>query len=80
VIDEGTHDCPAPDCQVIGLPPDLFACRAHWLSIPEPLREQLWTEYRRNFGLGSYWQARANCLRALAVPSEQIPAMNAGVS
>jgi hypothetical protein len=40
-----SHRCPAPKCAV-QVPSDQYACRAHWFSIPKPLRDELWHAYR----------------------------------
>lgn len=68
-----THECPAPGCSVL-VDFKTFACKTHWFTIPAPLRQELWREFRRNF------EARANCLRALGVPEESIAEENAGVA
>jgi hypothetical protein len=39
------HRCPAPDCDV-QVPPGQYACRAHWYSLPRPLRDAIWDGYR----------------------------------
>ncbi len=38
------HTCHAPGCAE-PVPPRLFACRAHWLALPPPLRRAIWKTY-----------------------------------
>lgn len=45
------HTCPAPGCDE-KVPYDQLACKAHWFTIPKPLRDELWRAYRSN-GQGS---------------------------
>lgn len=26
----------------------MFACRAHWFSLPKPMRDRIWSAYRGN--------------------------------
>lgn len=40
------HICHATGCKV-AVPPRMFMCRSHWLSLPEPLRHAIWRTYRR---------------------------------
>src|SRR5262252_8591235 len=40
------HICHATGCKV-AVPPRMFMCQAHWLSLPEPLRHAIWRTYRR---------------------------------
>lgn len=37
--------CPHPDCDV-ALAADVFACRRHWFSLPQGLRNRIWANYR----------------------------------
>jgi hypothetical protein len=39
------HYCHAFGCQR-RVPPKLFVCRPHWLELPQPFRDAIWTEYR----------------------------------
>jgi hypothetical protein len=74
-----THECPAPGCDK-RVPFEMFACKAHWFTIPTPLRSRLWSEWRDNPGEDSYFEVRADCLRALGVPEDQVAEENAGVA
>lgn len=76
---DSRHDCPAPGCTE-RVPFERFACRRHWYSIPSALRSRLWREYANAFGEDRYFAARAECLRALGVPEDQIADENAGVA
>jgi hypothetical protein len=40
-----SHTCHAPGCDV-PVPPKLFACKAHWFSLPKHLRDAIWRHYR----------------------------------
>jgi len=44
------HRCPAPGCDA-AVPPEQYACRPHWFSIPKPLRDELWWALRSDGGL-----------------------------
>lgn len=77
-ITASRHHCPAPDCGR-EVPSSQLACRDHWYAIPPDLRTRLTREYSNHFGETSYFEARAACLRALGVPEDEIPPMNAGV-
>lgn len=39
------HLCHRPGCTV-PVPPKMFACRAHWFSLPKPIRDSIWSAYR----------------------------------
>lgn len=41
-----THRCHWPDCAA-EVPPALFMCRPHWVSLPKPMRQEIWRTYRR---------------------------------
>lgn len=42
-----THKCPSNDCEAqVAL--SMFACRAHWFSLPKPMRDRIWSAYRGN--------------------------------
>lgn len=45
------HTCPYPGCDV-RCRDEMFACRPHWFSLPDRLRADVWTAYRRK-GVGS---------------------------
>lgn len=72
------RQCPTPNCTrtVLSILP---ACRDHWHSIPPDLRTRLTREYSNHFGETSYFEARGACLRALGVPEDEIPPINAGI-
>ena len=39
------HFCHAHDCRE-RVPPILLMCNPHWLSLPKPIRDAVWREYR----------------------------------
>jgi hypothetical protein len=39
------HTCHADGCST-RVPPRMFMCRPHWLSLRKPLRDAIWREYR----------------------------------
>jgi len=42
-----TNPCPHPTCnERVAL--EVFACRRHWFSLPQALRNQIWANYRSN--------------------------------
>lgn len=63
MTEDGTHECPAPDCTQ-RVPFDRFACRAHWYSIPKPLRDALWRAWRDD-DFAEHARVRAECVRVL---------------
>lgn len=58
------HECPAPGCTE-QVRHDRLACRAHWYSIPEQLRTELWQAYQMAFGGGRHVRARQKCVEFL---------------
>jgi hypothetical protein len=40
-----SHACHAPSCKR-QVPPHMFACRPHWLALPQKMRRAIWREYR----------------------------------
>lgn len=39
------HTCHAHGC-TRRVPPSMWGCRAHWFSLPKPIRDAVWREYR----------------------------------
>ena len=39
------HVCHAEQCNT-PVPPKMFMCRKHWYTVPKPLRDAIWAEYR----------------------------------
>jgi hypothetical protein len=79
MIANTTHECPAPGCtRMVSF--ERFACVAHWHQIGHGLRAGLSSTWARSPGSDEYFAARAECLRALGVPADEIPALNAGVA
>lgn len=40
-----SHTCHARGCDR-AVPPKMFMCKGHWLSLPEPMRDAIWAAYR----------------------------------
>jgi hypothetical protein len=40
------HRCHATKCNV-PVPPEMFMCKRHWFSLPQAMRNLIWTTYRR---------------------------------
>lgn len=40
-----SHQCPGLNCAAT-VPTSQVACRAHWYSLPKPLRDRIWWAYR----------------------------------
>jgi len=40
------HTCHWPGCQK-EIPPALWGCKQHWLTLPQDLRSRIWATYRR---------------------------------
>lgn len=38
------HTCHWPGCPK-AVPPKMWGCRAHWLSLPKPFRDEIWRTY-----------------------------------
>lgn len=45
------HDCPKLGCPQ-RVQDEMFACRSHWYSLPQPIRTKIWRAYRKH-GVGS---------------------------
>jgi hypothetical protein len=61
--DDGKHACPYKSCER-RVSMHLFACRAHWMKVPAPLRAELYAAV----GSGSakqYLEVRAECVEAM---------------
>ena len=39
------HRCHWPTCNV-SVPPKMWGCRAHWFTLPKPIRDEIWRTYR----------------------------------
>lgn len=39
------NKCPAPSCGK-EIAYDQFACKPHWLSLPQPIRDRIWSAWR----------------------------------
>ena len=39
------HTCHWPACPK-RVPPAMWGCREHWFTLPKPLRDLIWNEYR----------------------------------
>ncbi len=58
------HTCHATACEV-RVPPTMFMCKRHWFSLPKPMRDAVWINYRA--GQCDDWNitaAYANAARA----------------
>lgn len=57
--------CPGKGCtKPIG--GDQVACRPHWFSLPKPLRDRIWSLYRREQGSDAHREAVFEAVRILA--------------
>jgi hypothetical protein len=74
-----THQCPAPGCEH-RCSFERFACREHWHAIGYDRRARLARAWARYPGTDEYFRARAECLRALGVPEDEIAELNAGTA
>lgn len=41
-----SHTCHWPGCTT-EVPPAMWGCKAHWFTLPKPLRDRIWATYRR---------------------------------
>lgn len=39
------HRCHWPKCPV-EVPPKMFACKPHWMQLPQEIRDKIWAAYR----------------------------------
>lgn len=67
-----SHDCPAAGCTA-QVPYAQFACRAHWYSIPKPLRDELWRAYRVDGQLSDAHLAAMSACRAYLAGRDPVP-------
>lgn len=74
-----THECPKPGCMT-QVPFEKLACPKHWYEIASLHRRQILKMWRDAPGSDAYFKARADCLRDLGVPQEDIAEQNAGVA
>jgi hypothetical protein len=44
---DSTHQCPAPRCQVVGLPQSVLACPRHWRMLPRHIKTAVTNAWRR---------------------------------
>lgn len=63
---EERHTCPAPACDE-QLPVSVFACRAHWFTLPLELREKLSRAWRQG-GLAEYVSLHEQAVAILRAP------------
>lgn len=61
--DDGKHKCPYLPCER-RVPPHLFACRAHWMKVPAPLRAELYAAYDGR-SERPYHEVRAECVEEM---------------
>lgn len=40
-----SHHCHWPGCEK-PVPPAMWGCKAHWFTLPKPLRDRIWATYR----------------------------------
>lgn len=51
-----TNRCPHPSCERLK-PFEMYACKAHWFSLPKPIRDDIWSAYRKHGALSTEWLA-----------------------
>lgn len=57
------HVCPHPTCTKSVIPDKFFfSCAYHWFELPLPIRNEIWTTYRRAPGSPEHVEAMAKAL------------------
>lgn len=79
-MNDSTHQCPAPECTRAVSLVWQFACLAHWRTIPREKQARLTRLWAREPGSDEYFEARADCLRALGVNEGDVADLNGGIS
>ena len=41
-----SHTCHWPGCSV-EVEPQFWGCKAHWYTLPKPIRQEIWRHYRK---------------------------------
>jgi len=61
------HDCPHPDCD-IQIPWSMFACRKHWLTLPQRIKTGILAAWRKvsNGNADGIAEHDAACAEAMA--------------
>jgi hypothetical protein len=44
-MNDSTHKCAAPDCN-LDVPPAMLMCKDHWFRVPRSIRNRVWAAYR----------------------------------
>jgi hypothetical protein len=52
VTAQSGHRCPGRGCDAM-VPYDQLACRPHWYSLPQPIRNRIWATWHRGRGAQS---------------------------
>lgn len=53
-----THTCPGPRCSV-QVPPAKLMCPEHWVQVPKPLQQEVYSAWDRGRGRGTQRHAQA---------------------
>ena len=61
-----SHTCHAHGCKV-AVPPSMFMCKPHWFSLPKPVRDAIWREYRPGQERDKNPSARYMAVQRLAI-------------
>ena len=61
--------CPHPKCDA-RIPKNQYACKPHWLDLPEKLRNDIWKGFRENAKL---WSKTDKEIRALWAKEQNDP-------
>lgn len=78
-----SHTCHAHECTK-RVPPRMFACKGHWYSLPQKVRNAIWREYREGQEISKTPSLRYLAVQRLAVmhtafvPNDEAAALVAG--
>lgn len=72
-----THKCPAIGC-LVKVPFEQLACPKHWNMVSSVTQGRLYRAWRSAPGEDAYFVARAQCLREMGVPADQVAKLNGG--
>jgi hypothetical protein len=74
-----THKCPAIGCLVY-VAFEQLACKKHWNMVSTVSQSRLYRAWRNDPGSDTYFRARAQCLREMGVPADQVQKLNGGMA
>lgn len=65
-----TVTCPHPKCAA-DIPRSMFACRIHWRSLPQDIRNEIWAGYKKYLAGGERTDHTLAALKAIRFWNEE---------